>query len=301
MELRSPIRLYWDITPLPCPLPDYERICSELSDSRALTLHITDLGTGLSAETLDVVARLSRSPLFLFLTASHAALAEALPLKHSGVKKVYADIRAPEELADFGSAGINGVSFRTSRSNFLMIPDIIAGCIDNGIAELQLPMERLVSGDDPLCLSVGEREALAGKIAAVRFAGKLTVTANDPFLWRVVHPGTPFPDGVCQAGNTMLAIAPNGDVYPCPAMPAILGNLQVTAYRDIVASRIKKELRAGILSRPAVCADCFAADDCRGGCRGRGLFAQGTLDASDPGCGISTGAPSEGMPDTLPL
>lgn len=286
MELRSPIRLYWDVTPAPDPLPDYDRICSEIASSRAMTLHLTDLGTAVAPETLAIIARLSTSTLQLALTVAHSAAAGAVSLLSHGVKKLYSDAISPEEVATISRMAISGVSFRTTRANHRLLPDMITSCIENRIAEMQLPMERLIAGEEPLCLSTDERETLAARIAPIPFAGRLTITANDPFLWRVVHPETPFPDGICQAANTMLALDPSGNLYPCPAMPILLGNLHRSTFREIVASSLKKEVRARIVARPSDCMGCRMLDGCRGGCRGRGLTVQGSLDAGDPGCGV---------------
>jgi GeoRSP system SPASM domain protein len=147
-------------------------------------------------------------------------------------------------------------------------------------------MERLAAGESPLCLTREERACLAGRVAHAAFAGNLQITANDPFLWRVVNPGVPFPDGICQAANTMLAIDPAGNVYPCPAMPVLLGNLQTASCREIVLSALKKEVRAKILEQPSGCTECPMLDDCRGGCRGRGLYSHGSWEKPDPGCGM---------------
>jgi GeoRSP system SPASM domain protein len=285
VELRSPIRLYWDITPAPSPEPDYIRICSELASSRSLTIHLTDLGEILNSNIAEIISLLSVSTMAISLTVSHKATAEALPLFARGLRRIYVDVRSTEDIRSVAASGVSGVSFRSSCDNHHLLPDIIACCIETGIAELQLPMERLILGAEPLCLSRAEREALAVRIKKIPFAGQLTMTANDPFLWRVVQPGIPFPDGICQAANTMLAIAPNGDLYPCPAMPVLLGNLQTAKYHEIIASTLKKELRGKILARPAGCSFCNMLDFCRGGCRGRGLHTAGSLDAADPGCG----------------
>lgn len=286
MELRSPIRLYWDISPIPETPPDYERICFEIASSRALTLHITDPGDPLNPEISGIVRRLAASPLLLILTVPLSAAVEAVQLLSSGIKKLYTDVRTVEAINSACLTGISGISFRCSRSNYLLLPDIIKACMESGIAELQLPMERLNAGEEPLCLSLSERELLASRIAGVPFREHLAITANDPFIWRIVHPTLPFPDGICQAGNTMLSIGPGGDVYPCPAMPILLGNLLTSAFREIAASTIKKEVREQILEGPSSCSSCTMVDDCRGGCRGRGFHASATLDSPDPACGF---------------
>jgi len=285
VELRSPIRLYWDITPLPDHLPDYDRICSEIAASRALTLHVTALEESLAAAA-DLIRLLCGAPLALSLTVSPAAINSALPLLERGVKKLFIDVPSAEAIRSFSRTGITGISFRVSSANHAELPDVIAACTEEGFAELQLPMERLAAGESPLCLTREGRACLAARVAQAAFPGRLQITANDPFLWRVVNPGVPFPDGVCQAANTMLAIDPAGNVYPCPAMPILLGNLQTASFREIVLSALKIEVRAKILEQPSGCTECPMLDDCRGGCRGRGLYSHGSWEKPDPGCGM---------------
>lgn len=286
MELRSPIRFYWDLTPFPANPPDYNRICSEIASSRALTLHITDLGLSLSSTALDVIQLLAASPIALSLTVADTAICKAFPQLAGAVKSLFIDVSAYKMLSGLSDVCFSGMSYRVTRENHVDLPGVVEWCLERGVSELVLPMERLITGEMPLCLSCVERETLAKRLEEIPYSGKLAVTVNDPFLWRVVHPGVPFPDGVCQAANTMLAIDPSGDVYPCPAMPVKLGNLQQSTFREIVASPLKKEVRNRILAPPSGCIECRIFDACRGGCRGRGFHSTGILDAADPGCGI---------------
>ncbi len=286
MELRSPIRLYWDLTPLPVNPPDYGRLCTEIASSRALTLHITDLGLSLSAATLDVVQFLAASPIALSLTVTHTAICKAFPQLVGVVKRLFVDVPAYKVLSGLSGVCFSGVSYRVTQANHVDLPVVVEWCLERGLSELVLPMERLMTGEKPLCLSCVEREKLAKRLAQISFPGKLNVTVNDPFLWRVVHPGIPFPDGVCQAANTMLAIDPSGDVYPCPAFPLKLGSLATSSYSEILASTVKRGARQQILLLPSACSDCRLQSECRGGCHGRGYAVQREWGHADPGCGL---------------
>lgn len=294
MELRSPIRLYWDITPLPSLPPDYERLCAEIATSRALTLDITDSSESLSDITASIINRLATSSMAISLTLARTALAQALPLiERGGVRKLVADVATFEGLAELlqRSQKVNdrlpyGISWRVSRENSDTLPDLLEWCLEHGVSELVLPMERLTQGAETFCLGRDEHERLARRIARVPFNGKLTITVHDPFLWRAVYPDVPFPGGVCQAANTMLYIDPKGDVYPCPAMPVLLGSLIDRSFRDIVSSEAKREVRRRIVTLPSGCAACGLQAECRGGCRGRGYAGKESWDDADPGCGV---------------
>jgi GeoRSP system SPASM domain protein len=112
----------------------------------------------------------------------------------------------------------------------------------------------------------------------------LKITVHDPFVWRAIFPDTPFPEGRCQAANTMLAIDSSGIVYPCPVMPVAIGDLKKQTLKEIAASAAKKELRARLLQLPQDCSGCAAAEACKGGCRGRGERVFGSWEGIDPGC-----------------
>lgn len=286
MELRSPIRLFWDITPLPEPLPDYHRISAEIASSRVLTLQVTDLSARLNQLTVESLRQLSGSGISISLTVAATALPEAVSLLNAGVAKLYVDLPSPDSLKSLGNMTGCGVSFRAYHDTVETLPDLVGACLDQGIPELVLPMERLISDDQPLCLNRPQQENLSRRLAAIPFEGRITLTIHDPFLWRAFYPDTPFPDGSCQAGNTMLAIDPSGNVYPCPALPFKLGNLLEQHFREIVASEEKRTTRLLINSTPPDCTTCRLYPGCRGGCRGRSYHQKAGWNAPDPACGF---------------
>jgi len=294
MELRSPIRLYWDISPVPRVAPDYGRISAQVAVSRVLSLNLTDLGPSLSPATPLVLRDLCLPQ--LSLTVSAKALQQVFALPEAGkVQKLLVDCSHAGEVEEVGTALLArsdrpvGISFRVRRENLADLPTVAAWCEGHRV-ELVLPMERLVTGEAPLCLDRQEQAELSGRLAAACSLEALSVTIHDPFLWRIFHPRVPFPDGVCQAANTMLYVDPLGDVYPCPTMPVRLGSLVEQSWREIVASMEKQEVRRRILTLPTACSGCGRQADCRGGCRGRGSAGRKEWDDADPGCGEILGA-----------
>ncbi|WP_127477740.1 radical SAM/SPASM domain-containing protein [Sulfurivermis fontis] len=86
----------------------------------------------------------------------------------------------------------------------------------------------------------------------------------------------------CLAGRTYLRITPQGEVTPCPYIPATVGSLRSRPLADIwqhgaAFGRLRNELPMG------KCGDCDYRHSC-GGCRARALATGGDLMAEDGKC-----------------
>ena len=289
MELKTPIRIYWDVTPLPAAPPPWERACADLLALRVLQVTLRDNGPELAPVTWAILERFQGAPLALVLEATAPARSAAVRgrLAEMGVRLLLVPVDAPAEVATLTLVGPLpvGVSWEATGENWRELPALLAACVDHGIAIVSLPMPRLVGAATAFSLSAAEQVELAGLLAATLEIDRLRLTVHDPFLWRLVYPQTPFPEGGCQAANTMLYLAPDGTVYPCPALPEPLGSLATTSLAELLATPAKGELRRLLQTPPAVCASCPEAATCLGGCRGRGLVTAGSLAAADPGCG----------------
>lgn len=125
------------------------------------------------------------------------------------------------------------------------------------------------------------------------FAGKMMVNAKcAPHYVKTLFaadPDSPFLKsytggaGGCPAGTHYLGIRPNGDVTPCPYLPAFGGNLKAEALRDVWAS---SDLFVKIRDRVSLGGRCGACEfnaTC-GGCRARAYGMTGDLLAEDPLC-----------------
>jgi GeoRSP system SPASM domain protein len=177
-----------------------------------------------------------------------------------------------------------GISFPVTRGNWRDLPRVLEFCRNAGVSRLVLPMQRLYNGESPFFISRPEQDELSSALERAGGPGTIALTIHDPFLWRAFFPGQPFPQAGCQAANTMIAIAPDGAVYPCPALPFRLGSVEEVPFKDILLSPGKKSLRRKLLETPAGCGDCQERAVCRGGCRGRGLILHGTLAGIDSAC-----------------
>lgn len=98
----------------------------------------------------------------------------------------------------------------------------------------------------------------------------------------------------CRAGEDLLTLQPDGEVYPCRRLPIGVGNIRDSRLLDIYReSDLLRRLRAHRVSEG--CESCAFAGQCRGGLRCLAYAATGDPFRADPGCWRATsGAPTTG-------
>jgi GeoRSP system SPASM domain protein len=294
VELASPIRMYWDVGPDAKPSPDdCRRIAEEIVSNKILSLQITETGPKLGRSCLAILDALKGKTIALSVVLPAAAMdAAAIDiLRASAVKAVFGRTDAVSELDLIAAAADKtggrpavGAAFSVERGNFGRLPDVLGFCVEHKIDHLLLPMQRLAARDDCFSISRDERKALAAALGARERPSRLRITIHDPFLWRAFFPELEFPNGGCQAANTMLYLSPEAEVYPCPTMPISLGNLLGMSLKEVIASDKKRKLRKEIMLTSSACVGCLESDQCRGGCRGRAYAQAKSLNARDAAC-----------------
>jgi len=92
----------------------------------------------------------------------------------------------------------------------------------------------------------------------------------------------------CTAGDSLVTIQPNGDLYPCRRMPIRVGNLLEAHLQELYYdSEILLKLRnREIISEG--CQDCFYNKLCRGGLKCLSYSIFGNPFIADPGCWLSS-------------
>ncbi|RII26171.1 MAG: GeoRSP system SPASM domain protein [Geobacter sp.] len=286
MELATPITVYWDLAS-DAPTSDYLlRIAADIAACRPLMLQLYDpsprTGEGLHA----VLEKLRGMPAAVSLTITPVSfsLLDGNAVEGLGVKEILLAVASLDELGRLTAQPSLGVSWSVTRDNWRLLPEVVSTCRAHGFNRLVLPMQRLYSGEAPFFLSRDEQGGLERDLAASGGTEGVNITIHDPFLWRPFNPGVPFPQGGCQAANTMIAISPDGGVYPCPTLPVRLGTIGAISLKEIIASSEKREFRRRLLHDPEGCRGCRELAECRGGCRGRAYVMLGTLDGMDEAC-----------------
>lgn len=276
-------------------VPSFFRICKELIDIKILNLNLLDLGASISEECLGILEALKDAHMAISLTVSASALDGQLISRLEGlnVRALFVAAASLDELqASLDSikrhrgAGLSfGISFSVNRDNYTDLPEVLALCIDNGIAYLVIPMQRLMEEGECFYIDQKEREGLELKLRGIEKPERMRIIINDPFLWSAFFPETQYPECGCQAANSMLYISHGLEVYPCAAMPVKLGDLGKTTLKEIISSAGKSEFRGLINTVPEGCRDCKKLPQCLGGCRGRTYALRGSVNAPDPACG----------------
>ena len=107
-----------------------------------------------------------------------------------------------------------------------------------------------------------------------------TEIAMQRALQFLVAGGRPYQ---CTAGNNLLTVQANGDLYPCRRLPIKIGNLTENNLLELYnTSDVLQKLRKHTISDG--CQQCHFAKVCRGGLRCLSYATSGDPFKADPGC-----------------
>lgn len=90
----------------------------------------------------------------------------------------------------------------------------------------------------------------------------------------------------CTAGDTLITVMPNGDLYPCRRLPIRVGNLLEHGLEELYACELFRTLRDQG-RRCAGCEGCLYAGVCGGGLRCLSHAVTGDPFTADPGCWLA--------------
>ena len=91
----------------------------------------------------------------------------------------------------------------------------------------------------------------------------------------------------CSAGNTLIAVQPNGDVYPCRRLPIRVGNVFERSMSEIYR---ESEFLCSLRERSRIstgCENCAQFSRCGGGLRCLAQAVSGSAFDADPGCWLA--------------
>jgi radical SAM protein with 4Fe4S-binding SPASM domain len=92
----------------------------------------------------------------------------------------------------------------------------------------------------------------------------------------------------CTAGDRLITVQPNGDLYPCRRMPIRTGNLLETPLVDLYQ---KSPLFRALRDRDRTskgCQGCLFSGLCRGGLKCLSYAVTGDPFVADPGCWLAS-------------
>jgi GeoRSP system SPASM domain protein len=287
MELATPITIYWDLLPGVAVQDSLLRTCADIAACRPLILQLTDPSQSLGEGARAVLEQFGMTTVSVSLTITPACFTSLGngSISALGVKELLVALEHTADVRELRAfpPGV-GISFPVTKENWRELPSLVATCRERSISRLVLPMQRLYHNEEPFRLTRQEQKVLENSLTVVGGVQDINLTIHDPFIWKAFNPGVPFPQGGCQAANTMIAIAADGGVYPCPTLPVRLGTIGERPLKEIISSSEKKEFRRRLLVTPDGCRECQELAECRGGCRGRAYVMHGTLNGIDEAC-----------------
>lgn len=116
-----------------------------------------------------------------------------------------------------------------------------------------------------------------------KISGK-TEIAMHRALQFLVAGGRPYK---CTAGDSLITVQANGDVYPCRRMPVKVGNVTETDLTEIYyESEFLRRLRDKDNLNPS-CKECFYSELCNGGLKCLSYAVTGDPFEKDPGCWLT--------------
>lgn len=193
------------------------------------------------------------------------------------------------------------ISFTAHKRNFREFPEVARIGVDLGVSKVW--SDRLIPSlahgrlsDADLLTPEETQEYVSVMEEAKRAAGRR--------WWRrrtevSMHRALQFLTGGddvyhCTAGDTLITIMPNGEVYPCRRMPISVGNVRQTPLREIYyANPVLRQLR----DRDRVsdgCEGCSHTRRCRGGLKCLSYAVTGSPFRRDPGCWLPDAKPRTG-------
>lgn len=240
--------------------------------------------------TPDVIARLRElQPDFIQLSL------EGKPETHDRLRGPGDHERTLRVLGRLRAAGLRSmVAFTAHQANYREFGGVAEAARRAGAnrvwADRLIPLGQAVAHDAGLaCLDPAQtREFLLVMDQARRNASqglrRRTEVPCHRALQFLVAGGTPYR---CHAGESLLAVAANGDVYPCRRLPIPVGNVFETPLADLWEShQLLRRLREPS-QVPAECAHCLYRSACRGGLRCLAHAITGDPFRADPGCWLA--------------
>lgn len=175
------------------------------------------------------------------------------------------------------------ISFTAHAMNYLHYPHVVE--VGKKYHVYKVWTDRYIpsSNDDPLLLSTQDFQILLKMIREEKSKISLklfseTQVASDRALQFFACGGRPYS---CSAGNSLLAIMPNGDVYPCRRLPVFVGNLNAQSLNEIY---FKNELINKIRNSDCSEGNCLYKTQCNGGLKCLTYSINGALSSKDPNC-----------------
>jgi radical SAM protein with 4Fe4S-binding SPASM domain len=209
---------------------------------------------------------------------------------HDGIRGQGAFLKAVQGIRRLVDGKIRTlVSFTASRSNYRELPRVAAFAGKLGTTKMWTDrMIPLGQGGSSAHEVLGPMETLeycrllrSAKLkSSLHVFRDFNMTAGRSLQFLKCG-GDPY---ACNAGSGLLAILPNGDVYPCRRLPKKVGRIPDQTLSSIYITHPYLEQLRNPERISSGCERCRYGHTCRGGARCMAYALRGTPFTADPGC-----------------
>lgn len=268
-------------------------------------------------DILDIIRLLSQVDVDVNLGTNGTLITNeiAVKLKDTGVSFVQVSLEGPnEEVNDkirgkgnfrkaneglkhlIGTGIKTGIMMTVSKHNINYIREMIEFSLQIGVKSIAfnrfIPIGRGKSMHN-LTLSNYEFKQMLETLIDEKIKNKnIMIHCEDPLFYLNYYAGTlnlNYAKGGCSAGISVIAVLPDGSIYPCRKLPIVLGNIRENKISSILTKednfvlntlRMREQLKGkcGICKKKFIC----------GGCRAMAYALTGDYMGEDPHCVIST-------------
>jgi radical SAM protein with 4Fe4S-binding SPASM domain len=202
---------------------------------------------------------------------------------------------ALQHLAEHGAKTV--ISFTAHRHNYHEFLDVARiGCqlgVTRVWADRLIPCGAGLALDEQV-LTTEETHELFEIMYTARKESQKQFCRTEIYMGRalqfLVGGGEPYH---CVAGNSLVALQANGELYPCRRMPINVGNLLETPLVDLYEQcELFQKLRRNEISNG--CEICSFNRKCRGGLKCLSYAVYGNSFVADPGCWREKGRQTQG-------
>ncbi len=85
----------------------------------------------------------------------------------------------------------------------------------------------------------------------------------------------------CGAGQTMIIVTPNGDIYPCPSLVST-PEFRIGSLAEGLLDVLRQRFRFNSVDNKRTCGSCWARNLCGGGCAAQSLDINNSIELPDP-------------------
>jgi radical SAM protein with 4Fe4S-binding SPASM domain len=263
---------------------DFVELLTEFNENKgAFTFAILTNGTLVNEEIAGFLGEINPR----FVQVSIEGRAET----HEKIRGIGSYDCAIESLKLLRKAGVRTmVSFTAHSDNFSEFPDVAKTCRKLGVSRLW--SDRLIPTGQCTELKTLSKEEIKEFFLLMRDARRKALASPFSKTEISMHRALQFLAGdgkpyTCTAGDSLITVMPNGDVYPCRRMPIKVGNLLDKSLLEIYYGEgILQKLRNDDVIDEA-CTNCFYSKMCRGGLKCLSYAVYGDPFRRDPGCWLS--------------